>query len=200
MIYFSEAPVTSYWISHIVCFVFLVLLNSSNSILVRGVYIDAEEDGTQCVDFPCYYVRLLVQVSNTRSLIFIVITVENLRYTRNTKIHRKLLSLSNNEKFFNVFPLRLCTRSRRLAPTGHTVRESSVAFWLGAFEKVIILCPGVFEMYEYFFKFFFVLFFFFRFMWIQLLWPRKKYSKTWCETQTFANKFWNVRNDKISYC
>lgn len=62
IINFSDAPVTSYWISHIACFGFLVLVNSSNSILVRGVYIDAEEDGTQCVDFPCYYVRLLVQV------------------------------------------------------------------------------------------------------------------------------------------
>lgn len=61
---FSGAPITSYWVSHIACFGFLVLLNSSNSILVRGVYIDAEEDGTQCVDFPCYYVRLLVQVRN----------------------------------------------------------------------------------------------------------------------------------------
>jgi hypothetical protein len=59
--FIPDAPITSYWVSHIACFGFLVLLNSSNSILVRGVYIDAEEDGTQCVDFPCYYVRLLVQ-------------------------------------------------------------------------------------------------------------------------------------------
>ncbi|CAI6365731.1 unnamed protein product [Macrosiphum euphorbiae] len=59
--FIPDAPITSYWVSHIACFAFLVLLNSSNSILVRGVYIDAEEDGTQCVDFPCYYVRLLVQ-------------------------------------------------------------------------------------------------------------------------------------------
>jgi len=70
--YFSDAPITSYWVSHIACFGFLVLLNSSNSILVRGVYIDAEEDGTQCVDFPCYYVRLLVQV-RYRILILICI-------------------------------------------------------------------------------------------------------------------------------
>lgn len=73
MFNFLEAPVTSYWISHIACFVFLILLNSSNSILVRGVYIDAEEDGTQCVDFPCYYVRLLVQVSNTKHYIYYII-------------------------------------------------------------------------------------------------------------------------------
>lgn len=73
MITFSDAPITSYWVSHIACFGFLVLINSSNSILVRGVYIDAEEDGTQCVDFPCYYVRLLVQV---RSL-FIILHSKN---------------------------------------------------------------------------------------------------------------------------
>ncbi|XP_050520646.1 uncharacterized protein LOC126894043 isoform X3 [Daktulosphaira vitifoliae] len=61
-VYFlPEAQVTSYWISHIACFIILVALNSSNSILVRGVYMDGEGDGTQCVDFPCYYVRLLVQ-------------------------------------------------------------------------------------------------------------------------------------------
>ncbi|XP_050443178.1 uncharacterized protein LOC126847142 isoform X2 [Adelges cooleyi] len=61
-VYFlPDAPMTSYWISHIACFAILVALNSSNSILVRGVYMDAEEDGTQCVDFPCYYFRLLVQ-------------------------------------------------------------------------------------------------------------------------------------------
>jgi hypothetical protein len=70
---FSDAPITSYWVSHIACFGFLVLLNSSNSILVRGVYIDAEEDGTQCVDFPCYYVRLLVQVRNKIIKITIII-------------------------------------------------------------------------------------------------------------------------------
>ncbi|XP_050443179.1 uncharacterized protein LOC126847142 isoform X3 [Adelges cooleyi] len=71
-VYFlPDAPMTSYWISHIACFAILVALNSSNSILVRGVYMDAEEDGTQCVDFPCYYFRLLVQV---RFLIYKVAT------------------------------------------------------------------------------------------------------------------------------
>ena len=53
----------SCWITHIGCFIFLVLLNCSNSILVRGVYIDAEEDKGKCVVFPCHYLRLLFKVS-----------------------------------------------------------------------------------------------------------------------------------------
>lgn len=38
-----------------------MLLNCANSVLVRGVYIDAEEEGGQCVVFPCYYLRLYFQ-------------------------------------------------------------------------------------------------------------------------------------------
>lgn len=37
------------------------MLNCSNTVLVRGVYIDAEEPGGQCVIFPVYYVRLFFQ-------------------------------------------------------------------------------------------------------------------------------------------
>ncbi|KAE8737714.1 hypothetical protein FOCC_FOCC016818 [Frankliniella occidentalis] len=54
-----DNPVASNWISHVLPFLLLVLLNSANSILVRGVYIDAEEEGGQCVEFPIYYLRLL---------------------------------------------------------------------------------------------------------------------------------------------
>ena len=52
----------SCWVTHIGCFIVLVLLNCSNSILVRGVYIDAEEDEGQCVVFPCHYLRLFFKV------------------------------------------------------------------------------------------------------------------------------------------
>ncbi|KAL1122305.1 hypothetical protein AAG570_003710 [Ranatra chinensis] len=63
-VYFiSDRPTLSYWLSHLLAFMVLVLINSSNSVLVRGVYIDAEEEGEQCVDFPCYYLRLFFQVS-----------------------------------------------------------------------------------------------------------------------------------------
>jgi hypothetical protein len=56
-------PEASYWITHAGCLLVLVLINCSNSILVRGVYIDAEEEGGKCVVFPCYYLRLFFQVS-----------------------------------------------------------------------------------------------------------------------------------------
>lgn len=42
------------------------MLNCSNSVLVRGVYIDAEEPGGQCVIFPVYYIRLYFQKERTK--------------------------------------------------------------------------------------------------------------------------------------
>lgn len=60
-------PELSRWITHVGCFLLLVLLNCSNTILVRGVYIDAEEEGGQCVVFPCHYLRLFFKVCMTSS-------------------------------------------------------------------------------------------------------------------------------------
>lgn len=42
------------------------MLNCSNSVLVRGVYIDAEEPAGNCVIFPVYYVRLFFQKERVR--------------------------------------------------------------------------------------------------------------------------------------
>lgn len=42
------------------------MLNCSNSVLVRGVYIDAEEPAGQCVIFPVYYIRLFFQKERTK--------------------------------------------------------------------------------------------------------------------------------------
>ncbi|XP_014606771.1 PREDICTED: uncharacterized protein LOC106788212 [Polistes canadensis] len=58
--------VLSCWITSIGCFVFLLLLNCSNSILVRGVYIDAEEEEGKCVTFPCHYLRLFVKIEREK--------------------------------------------------------------------------------------------------------------------------------------
>lgn len=44
----------------------MALLNCSNSLLVRGVFIDAEEPAGQCVIFPVYYVRLFFQKERTK--------------------------------------------------------------------------------------------------------------------------------------
>ncbi|RLU22592.1 hypothetical protein DMN91_004870 [Ooceraea biroi] len=56
----------SCWITHVGCFVFLVLLNCSNTILVRGVYIDAEEEEGKCVVFPCHYLRLFFKIEREK--------------------------------------------------------------------------------------------------------------------------------------
>lgn len=61
-----ENPELSCWITHVGCFVFLVLLNCSNSILVRGVYIDAEEEDGKCVVFPCHYLRLFFKIEREK--------------------------------------------------------------------------------------------------------------------------------------
>lgn len=53
-------------ITHGVSLILLALLNCSNSVLVRGVYIDAEEPAGKCVIFPIYYVRLFFQKERTK--------------------------------------------------------------------------------------------------------------------------------------
>lgn len=64
--FIPENPVLSCWITHVGCFVFLVLLHCSNSILVRGVYIDAEEEDGKCVAFPCQYIRLFFKIEREK--------------------------------------------------------------------------------------------------------------------------------------
>lgn len=58
--------ILSDWITHSVSMILLILLNCSNSVLVRGVYIDAEEPAGQCVIFPVYYIRLFFQKERTK--------------------------------------------------------------------------------------------------------------------------------------
>lgn len=53
-------------LTHSISFLLLALLNCSNSVLVRGVYIDAEEPAGQCVIFPVYYIRLFFQKERTK--------------------------------------------------------------------------------------------------------------------------------------
>ncbi|XP_022918482.1 uncharacterized protein [Onthophagus taurus] len=58
----------SCWITHWICLILLVLLGCSNSLLVRGVYIDAEEPAGKCVIFPCYYLRLIFQQERAKKI------------------------------------------------------------------------------------------------------------------------------------
>ncbi|VEN47732.1 unnamed protein product [Callosobruchus maculatus] len=68
-IYFiPDDIVLSCWITHIVSFSLLILMSCSNSLLVRGVYIDAEEPAGKCMEFPCYYFRVMFQERQLRKL------------------------------------------------------------------------------------------------------------------------------------
>ncbi|XP_047019588.1 uncharacterized protein LOC124629949 isoform X3 [Helicoverpa zea] len=64
--FFPETPKLSNWCSHIVSLTLLILLNCSNSVIVRGVYIDAEEPAGECVVFPCHYLRLFFHKERTK--------------------------------------------------------------------------------------------------------------------------------------
>ncbi|KAF5295362.1 hypothetical protein FQR65_LT01552 [Abscondita terminalis] len=68
-IYFMpENRELSSWITHWVCLVLLILLKCSNTLLVRGVYIDAEEHAGKCVVFPIYYLRLIFQHERVKKI------------------------------------------------------------------------------------------------------------------------------------
>lgn len=62
----TDDPLMSNLITHFVSFIFLAMLNCSNSVLVRGVFVDAEEPAGQCVIFPVHYIRLFVQKERTK--------------------------------------------------------------------------------------------------------------------------------------
>lgn len=63
---FTDDKLLGDLLTHGVSFILLALLNCSNSVLVRGVYIDAEEPAGQCVVFPVYYIRLFFQKERTK--------------------------------------------------------------------------------------------------------------------------------------
>lgn len=48
-------------ITHAGSFILLAMMNCSNSLLVRGVFVDADEPAGECAVFPVYYVRLFFQ-------------------------------------------------------------------------------------------------------------------------------------------
>ncbi|KAK5645287.1 hypothetical protein RI129_006587 [Pyrocoelia pectoralis] len=58
----------SAWITHWICLILLILLKCSNTLLVRGVYIDADEPAGKCVVFPIYYLRLIFQRERAKKI------------------------------------------------------------------------------------------------------------------------------------
>lgn len=55
---FPDNKILSYWLTHLIPFLVLAALKCSNSILVRGVFIDAEGTPDECVTIPINYVKL----------------------------------------------------------------------------------------------------------------------------------------------
>lgn len=72
----------SCWIVFWVSLLLLILMGCSNTLLVRGVSIDAEEPDGKCVVFPCYYLRTIFQEDKLK------------------KIH--LSGLAHDEKVYNM--------------------------------------------------------------------------------------------------
>ncbi|CAG9762591.1 unnamed protein product [Ceutorhynchus assimilis] len=61
-IYFlPDDPELSGILSHFIGYMFLVVLGCSNSLLVRGVYIDGKEPNGECVVLPCQYLRIIFE-------------------------------------------------------------------------------------------------------------------------------------------
>ncbi|XP_017099899.2 uncharacterized protein fusl [Drosophila bipectinata] len=55
---YPDDRLMSFWLTHIIPFLLLAAIKCSNSILVRGVFIDGEGVGADSVDIPINYVRL----------------------------------------------------------------------------------------------------------------------------------------------
>ncbi|XP_002074275.2 uncharacterized protein LOC6651766 [Drosophila willistoni] len=55
---YPDNRVLSFWLTHIIPFLMLAAFKCANSILVRGVFIDAEGPGAESVDIPISYTRL----------------------------------------------------------------------------------------------------------------------------------------------
>lgn len=80
----TDSPILSNSVTHSFAFLLLALLNCSNSVLVRGVYIDAEEPAGQCVIFPVYYIRLFFQKERTKKQKRLIDALEKLDHNKTT--------------------------------------------------------------------------------------------------------------------
>ncbi|XP_055600468.1 uncharacterized protein LOC129749513 isoform X2 [Uranotaenia lowii] len=104
--FLPENRLLSDWITHIVSLLLLILLNCSNSVLVRGVYIDAEEPAGECVVFPVYYIRLFFQKERSKK-------------------QRKLLeSLSRASDYNNVSSVLLEKKPAKIVEQNHQISRN----------------------------------------------------------------------------
>ncbi|KAL9923358.1 transmembrane protein fuseless isoform 1-T3 [Glossina fuscipes fuscipes] len=58
---YPDNLILSYCVTHIIPFLVLTALKCSNSILVRGVYIDADGEGSDSINIPINYIKLHFQ-------------------------------------------------------------------------------------------------------------------------------------------
>uniref|UniRef100_A0A1A9WUD2 Fuseless n=1 Tax=Glossina brevipalpis TaxID=37001 RepID=A0A1A9WUD2_9MUSC len=82
---YPDNLILSYCVTHIVPFLLLAALKCSNSILVRGVYIDAEGEGSDSVNIPINYIKLHFQRERDKRLKVMF-------------LHKPNLLIHNNEK------------------------------------------------------------------------------------------------------
>ncbi len=95
----TDSPILSNSMTHSFAFLLLALLNCSNSVLVRGVYIDAEEPAGQCVIFPVYYIRLFFQKERTKKQKRLI---EAMEHNKNAEA---LLPDKANKNLLNTLPM-----------------------------------------------------------------------------------------------
>ncbi|XP_018804410.1 PREDICTED: uncharacterized protein LOC108978532 isoform X2 [Bactrocera latifrons] len=67
---FFENKILSYWLTHLIPFLVLAALKCSNSVLVRGVFIDAEGTSDECVTIPINYVKLHFERERKKKCIY----------------------------------------------------------------------------------------------------------------------------------
>lgn len=96
--FLPENRLLSNWITHISSLLLLILLNCSNSVLVRGVYIDAEEPAGQCVVFPVYYIRLFFQKERNKKQKKILETLERTDFNNVVVIDKKPNKVEQNHQ------------------------------------------------------------------------------------------------------
>lgn len=60
-------------------------MGCANTLLVRGVYIDAEEPNGKCVVFPCYYLRAIFQQDKLKKLQLSTFLFDEKRQNKNKK-------------------------------------------------------------------------------------------------------------------
>lgn len=69
LLFLVEHKHLSNWITHAGSLILLMLMNCSNTVLVRGVYIDGEEPRGECVVFPTHYIRLFFKKERRKKMI-----------------------------------------------------------------------------------------------------------------------------------